>query len=704
MRPRLSPRVAVFFALLAQGAIARAQSAPPTGWALNRFEPAPAGERFFAAQHPTYGGGAVVPRFGLTFDYAHNPLIVRDRTQGTSASVLRAMLVGHLQAGLVFDDRFNVHLSLPISLLQDGPAPNLTGVSAAAAPAPGDVRFGARVRVFGQAETRPFSVHVGGEVFLPATLFGTALTDNVSDGNIRGRAYVVLAGRVGAVRWSATGGYHGRPETATFGGRSVASEAFATAGLAWVSAGGKLSLGPEAYLSAPVGGAASGVSSELIVGAHYHFTDALSVGVGAGPGLTAGLGTPTFRGLASVTWAPQPTAPAVPADTDRDGVPDATDVCVNTPRADRPHPARTGCPVRDRDRDGVFDLDDLCADDPSGERPDPERAGCPQSDADHDHVPDAQDQCVDVAAGASPDPARAGCPEDDRDHDGVRDSDDACAEEAAGDHPDPARIGCPTLDRDGDSVADVADHCPDEAGTPSPEAERNGCPGMVQVQSGQLVLVDPVYFATGRDVILERSFPVLDAVAGALRASPNIRRVSVEGHTDDVHTDEANVTLSERRANNVVAFLVAHGVDASRLEAHGFGESRPVRPLDGLDPQQTEAARAVNRRVEFRIVDPATEAAPEVAPVTAPEIAPEAAPEPAPIAAPAPSPHPETPARPRHHRRHRAAPAPQAAPPAAPIAHAPPASAPAMSVAPVSRAPASAPMAPGPRRAYTLPL
>lgn len=137
------------------------------------------------------------------------------------------MLVGHLQAGLVFHDRFHVHLTLPVSLFQDGPTPNLTGVGAAGAPALGDLRLGARVRVFGHADASAVCVHVGGEVFLPATLLGSTVTDNVTDGNIRGRAWAALAGRAGVLRWSATGGYHARPETATFGGTGVTGELFA---------------------------------------------------------------------------------------------------------------------------------------------------------------------------------------------------------------------------------------------------------------------------------------------------------------------------------------------------------------------------------------------------------------------------------------------------------------------------------------------
>lgn len=374
-------RLASLLALVAHAAAASAQSAPPSGWSLDRFEPAPAGDRFAFTQHPTYGGGRVSPRFGLAVDYAHNPLLLRDTTQGTTAAIVRGMLVGHVQAGVAFADRFHVHVSLPVSLYQGGPSPNLTGVAAAGSPALGDVRFGARVRVFGHADTEAFSVHVGGEVFLPATLYGAAPTDNVTDGNIRGRAWAAVAGRVGPFRWSATGGYHARPEVVTFASTGVGGEVFAAAGASLAFAGGRLAVGPEAWAAVPVGAIPAGVASELVVGARYQLTDALSVNAGAGPGLTAGLGTPTFRALAGVAWAPESPRAAVAPEGPRDG-----------------------------DRDGVADADDLCAGVAAGAHPDGARPGCPMTDGDGDGVVDPEDHCGDLAAGPTPDPARAGCP------------------------------------------------------------------------------------------------------------------------------------------------------------------------------------------------------------------------------------------------------------------------------------------------------
>src|SRR6185436_7667575 len=187
---------------------------------------------------------------------------------------------------------------------------------------------------------------------------------------------------------------------------------------------------------------------------------------------------------------------------------------------------------RDRDGDGVTDDRDLCPDEGQGAKPDPQRAGCPFKDADADGVADGDDKCPGEAAGPTPDPERAGCPDGDDDKDGVTNSQDKCRDQPAGLYPDPSAPGCPLSDRDKDTVPDLYDACPDKAGAPAPEPKKNGCPGLVAVEGNTIKILKPVFFATNKDVILRRSFPVLQAVAGALAATTGIKKVSIEGHTD----------------------------------------------------------------------------------------------------------------------------------------------------------------------------
>jgi outer membrane protein OmpA-like peptidoglycan-associated protein len=85
---------------------------------------------------------------------------------------------------------------------------------------------------------------------------------------------------------------------------------------------------------------------------------------------------------------------------------------------------------------------------------------------------------------------------------------------------------------------------------------------------------------------------VLDQVAGALAAHPSAK-VRIEGHTDSAGADQANMALSQQRADSVKSYLTEHGVSADQLETAGFGASRPVAGND------TVQGRAQNRRTEL---------------------------------------------------------------------------------------------------------
>jgi outer membrane protein OmpA-like peptidoglycan-associated protein len=303
-----------------------------------------------------------------------------------------------------------------------------------------------------------------------------------------------------------------------------------------------------------------------------------------------------LSGGAMLTLHGPPEVARAARDSDSDGVIDGDDLCVDVAAGSRPDPARAGCPLTDRDSDGVSDREDLCPDTAAGAQPDHARPGCPAGDADGDGVTDAEDVCPTNAQGANADPSRRGCPDGDDDNDRVRNSVDQCRAQHHGMHPDPSRAGCPAPDGDNDNVPDRVDACPSEPGQPHPNRARNGCPGMVRVEDGQIRTLEPVFFDTNSDRIQPRSERLLQSLADALQASPEIQRLGVHGHTDDVGEDGQNLELSTRRAASVLQWLVRHNVAADRLESRGFGETRP------LVPGQSEQARAVNRRVEFRIL------------------------------------------------------------------------------------------------------
>ena len=119
----------------------------------------------------------------------------------------------------------------------------------------------------------------------------------------------------------------------------------------------------------------------------------------------------------------------------------------------------------------------------------------------------------------------------------------------------------------------------------------------VKLTGDRIVILDKVFFELDSATIKPESFPLLDEVLVTLLDHGELVQVEVQGHTDDQGTEEYNQQLSEARAQAVVHYLVASGVDGRRLVARGYGESKP------LQPGTSEEARAANRRVEFHILE-----------------------------------------------------------------------------------------------------
>ncbi|WP_248359102.1 OmpA family protein [Anaeromyxobacter oryzae] len=184
-----------------------------------------------------------------------------------------------------------------------------------------------------------------------------------------------------------------------------------------------------------------------------------------------------------------------------------------------------------------------------------------------------------------------GPPDADWDRDGVPNAQDLC----------PRQPGTPELDgcqdRDGDGIPDPQDKCPDEPGP----AENNGCPvkddePLVEIQTEHLSLKDSIHFDTGLDTIKPESSRILDAIAALLNQHPELKRIQVEGHTDNVGARTYNQDLSQRRAQSVVRALVQRSVTKERLGARGYGFEKPIAD------NGTALGRAKNRRVEFTIL------------------------------------------------------------------------------------------------------
>jgi OOP family OmpA-OmpF porin len=185
-------------------------------------------------------------------------------------------------------------------------------------------------------------------------------------------------------------------------------------------------------------------------------------------------------------------------------------------------------------------------------------------DSDHDGVPDDRDKC----------------PSQPEDRDGINDTD-----------------GCPEDDDDSDGVPDVEDKCPNEKEMINGFQDEDGCPdegpARVIVEEGHIRILENVKFKTGSSQLDPESHSILNQVALTMKANKSIKRVRVEGHTDETGTRERNIQLSKERAASVREYLISRGVKPERLTSEGYGPDRPL--AKGNDPESL----AKNRRVEF---------------------------------------------------------------------------------------------------------
>jgi outer membrane protein OmpA-like peptidoglycan-associated protein len=294
--------------------------------------------------------------------------------------------------------------------------------------------------------------------------------------------------------------------------------------------------------SAPMKNAANG-AWEGVLGGWFRPNDDFIFRLGGGAGLSSGIGTSKFRMLASAGYEPEPSV-----DSDGDGMLDRLD----------------GCPDNPEDFDGYKDADG-CADEQNPARilfRDP--YGYPVDD-------------LVVSMENEDDGSRA---------EGSAQFDElltpgvwAVTAAAPGFHP---------LEEDftvEEGQAFEAVYVLDPVVAPP----------QVRVTRQAIRITDKIYFEVNEGVLSSRSYGLLDAIAATMAAHPEVARVRVEGHTDSRSSDAYNLSLSQKRAEAVCAYLISAGVQAERLVAVGKGEREP------LDARETPDAWELNRRVEFMI-------------------------------------------------------------------------------------------------------
>jgi adhesin transport system outer membrane protein len=219
-------------------------------------------------------------------------------------------------------------------------------------------------------------------------------------------------------------------------------------------------------------------------------------------------------------------------------------------------------------------------------------AGGQRVDSDGDGVPDDKDRCPNTAPGVTVD--GEGCPLD-GDGDGVPDYLDKCPGTKAGVMVDVNGCG---LDSDGDGVPNKSDQCP---GTPPRvKVDDKGCPEpkpkatkSAQVTASGNWIYNDIQFETDRWDLKSSSYAALEEIAAWIKSKPELV-VEIQGHSDNTGPRTYNISLSQKRAQSIIAYLVHKGIAADRMIPKGYGPDRPV------ESNEKAYGRSRNRRVEIK--------------------------------------------------------------------------------------------------------
>jgi OOP family OmpA-OmpF porin len=266
--------------------------------------------------------------------------------------------------------------------------------------------------------------------------------------------------------------------------------------------------------------------------------------------------------------------PVVDDDPDHDGIRGAADKCPNEPEDKDGFQDEDGCPDPDNDGDGIPDAQDKCPMEPEDKDGFQDADGCPDPDNDGDGIPDAQDKC----------------PNEPEDKDGFQDED-----------------GCPDPDNDNDGIPDAQDKCPNEPETKNGYQDADGCPDELPPAMKKFSgVIQGINFKVNSAEILATSNKTLDDAVKVLTEYKDVK-LEIQGHTDDQPIAkggkfESNEALSQARAESVREYMVKKGIEEGRLSAKGYGASQPLDDPKDLKGAKLNAARAKNRRVEFKLI------------------------------------------------------------------------------------------------------
>ncbi len=342
-RRRAAARALLAAALLAGGFAAgsvRAQT--PSGFELQTYEPAPAGDHFFVVPGTAVEGN-LRPAAGLVLSWAKDPLVLkRDGKVVPDGKLVRSQTWGWAIGSLIIADRVLVDVAVPVALSQHGDKP-FSSFDRVTSSALGDVRLGGRTPL---PSLGPVALAAGLDLWLPT---GQRQAFS-SDGAVRALPKVIAGGHLAGAELGADVGLLVRRDKDVTLTRTGTALAFA-AGATWPV--GPVRVGPEVYGRWQFQGKHTS-PVEALLGARYALGD-LDLGLAAGTAFDDSPGAAPLRVVGQVVWRPRPAAPppaapapapaaAPPPDRDGDGIPDDVDACPDQPGPGSATPSENGCP------------------------------------------------------------------------------------------------------------------------------------------------------------------------------------------------------------------------------------------------------------------------------------------------------------------------------------------------------------------------
>ncbi|MCB9543346.1 MAG: OmpA family protein [Myxococcales bacterium] len=579
----------------AAGVMAAALLAASTATAqdVQNFDPAVGTWNYFSVEGArTAAHQEFVP--SLYINYGAKPLVLRDaETDEEIAAIVDQLGTLDLLGTIGLFDRVEIGLRVPLNMVYG----TLDGRSDEGF-ALGDISIIPKVRLFGLENLNTRGVGVA--LAVPMTLPTGDQDKFVGAGQFTINPKLILEGHFGSVRLAANAGARVRPDKRVVRTLDMGHEFTYGAGVDLDIADDYVHLLAEVFGAAPLTDIQDDSASsplELLAGARIFLPPGPVFTLGAGFGLIPDYGSPDYRVILGFAFDRRD------LDRDGDGILDYDDQCPDDPEDKDEFQDADGCPDPDNDQDGILDVDDKCPLDPEDRDGFEDADGCPDPDNDKDGILDVNDKCPDDPETFNEWQDEDGCPDEipDTDGDGLKDNVDQCPNDPEDFDGFKDEDGCPDPDNDRDGILDVDDKCPNEPEVINGVDDDDGCPdeGKVQVKltEEKIEIYEKIYFELDKAIIRPISFSILDQVVRVVVRNPQIKRLRIEGHTDSQGTDAYNMDLSQRRADAVMKYLVTAGVDPGRLEAVGYGESRPIETND------TKEGRATNRRVEFTILE-----------------------------------------------------------------------------------------------------